>query len=88
MLNAEQVIALVVALIVVGFVIPIGMNIYYQGYSTISNVNLGSTGNTTRSSLDTAVWGGFKMATVLPTIIAGSAIIAALLIGFVLWKAR
>lgn len=88
MLNTNQVIGLVLVLIVIGFVLPIGMNIYYKGYDTISNVNLGSTGNTTRTALDTAVWGAFSMATVLPTIAGGAAVIAAVVVGFLIYRSR
>jgi hypothetical protein len=88
MLNAGVIVGLAVTLIATGFVLVIGMNIYYTGYSTISNVVLGTAGNATREALNTAVWGGFQMATVLPTIIAGSAIIAAILVGFMFYQSR
>ena len=88
MISPTVIVGLAVTLIVVGFVLVIGMNIYYTGYATISNVVLGTTGNTTRDALNTAIWGAFNMATVLPTIIAGSAVVAAILVGFVFWQSR
>jgi hypothetical protein len=88
MLSPAVIVGLAVTLIATGFVLVIGMNIYYTGYSTISNVVLGTTGNATRDAINNAVWGGFQMASVLPTIIAGSAIIAAILVGFVFFQSR
>jgi len=88
MISGEQVIGLVVGLIVCSFVLVIGMNIYYTGYNTIGNVVLGTAGNATRDALHAAVWGAFDMTTVLPTIMGGSAIIAALVIGFLIYRRR
>jgi len=88
MVNPAVIVGLAVTLIVVGFVLVIGMNIYYTGYSTISNVVLGTTGNATRTALNSAIWGAFNMSTVLPTIIAGSAVIAAIMVGFVFWSSN
>jgi len=87
-ISAQAVIGLVMALIVTCFVLVIGMNIYYTGYDTIGNVVLGTEGNATRDALHAATWGAFNMTTVLPTIIGGSAIIAALVVGFMIYTRR
>ena len=88
LVSGGQIIGLVVSLIVCCFVLVIGMNIYYTGYETIGNVVLGTTGNATRDALHAATWGAFDMMTVLPTILGGSAIIGALIIGFIIYRGR
>ena len=78
----NRVLELAVGLIAIVFILVIGMAVYYSGYAQISNVNLGATGNTTRTALNTAAWGAFGMTTPLPTIMAGVLLIGALIVGF------
>jgi len=83
-----MVVGVVLALIVVSFILGIGMFIYYQAYSTISSLNLGATGNTTRTTIDTNVWNAFQVLTPLPIILGASAVITALLAGFLWIRSR
>ena len=80
--NVNLVTGAVIALIVIGFLLPVGMYIYYQGYSTVSSQDLGTTGNATRSTVNTNVWGAFNLLSVSPTLVGAGAVITILFAAF------
>lgn len=69
-----------IALVVVAFVIGIGLIVNYNIFEILDAKDLGTTGNTTRASLESNVWSGFDLTTLIP-IVLGAAAVLAILVG-------
>jgi hypothetical protein len=83
--NIGLAIALIVSLVALGIVIPIGMWTSSLIFSVIDALNLGTAGNSTRTTLETNIWNAYNLSTILPIIAVAGVIIAAIT-GFVVWK--
>lgn len=73
--------ALIVALVSIGIIIPIGMWCSATIFAVIDDLDLGATGNATRTTLESNIWSAYSLGTILPIIAAAGMIIAAI-IGF------
>lgn len=78
-------VALVVGLVALGIVIPIGMWISSITFGIIDDVDLGTQGNATRTTLETNIWQAYNLSTILP-IIAVAAVIIMAVLGIVIYK--
>jgi Flp pilus assembly pilin Flp len=78
-------VALIVGLVALGIVIPIGMWISSITFGVIDDIDLGTAGNATRTTLETNIWSAYNLATILP-IIAVAAVIIMAVLGLVIYK--
>jgi hypothetical protein len=78
-------IALVVGLVALGLIIPIGMWASSLVFGVIDDLDLGTAGNATRTTLEANVWSAYDLATILPIIAVAGVIITAV-IGIVAWR--
>ncbi len=78
-------IALVVGLVALGVIIPIGMWTSSLVFGVIDNLDLGTSGNSTRTTLESNVWSAYNLSTILPIIAVAGVIITAIL-GIVAWR--
>ena len=76
----------VLAIVVSGILLMIGVEINASVYNAMPAVT--GTANTTIGNVNTAIYGGYQLATVLPIVLAASAIIIAILAGFAYTRAR
>jgi hypothetical protein len=83
--NIGLAIALIVSLVALGIVIPIGMWTSSLIFTVIDGLNLGTSGNATRATLETNIWNAYNLSTILPIIAVAGVIIAAIT-GFVVWR--
>jgi hypothetical protein len=83
--NIGLAIALIVSLVALGIVIPIGMWTSSLIFTVIDGLNLGVSGNATRTTLETNIWNAYNLSTILPIIAVAGVIIAAIT-GFVVWR--
>ena len=68
--------AVVVSLIGIVVAMIVGLVVTGNLYTIASNMDLGSSGNSTRTTLFSNVYSAFNLTTILPIIIGASAIIA------------
>ena len=73
-MNAST-LALVVMLITLAVILPIGLIVVGNLNSTVSNMDLGSQGNSTRTSLFNNIYSAFNLAVIIPIVAAAGAII-------------
>lgn len=78
-------VALIVGLVALGIVIPIGMWISSITFDVIDAIDLGATGNATRTTLENNIWSAYNLSTILP-IIAVAAVIIMAVLGLVIYK--
>jgi Flp pilus assembly pilin Flp len=78
------VIALVVAMVAIAIVIPIGMLLTANIYTTVSNMVLGTSGNATRTVLFNNIWSAYSLAAVVPIVAAAGLIISVVIAAFAL----
>jgi hypothetical protein len=77
--------ALIITLVALGIVIPIGMWTSSLIFGVIDTINLGTSGNATRTTLENNIWSAYSLSTILPIIGVAGVIIAAIA-GFVVWR--
>jgi hypothetical protein len=75
--NIGMAIYLVAALVGIALLLPIGMWITGTTFTVINAIDLGSTGNAARSTLESNIWSSFNLATILPIIMIASVLISA-----------
>jgi len=80
------IIGAVLALVVAGILIMVGVLVQVGVHDSIP-AQTGSA-NTTIEAVQTATLGGYNLMTVLPTVLAAGAIIAAIVGGFMIYRAR
>ncbi|RLG99279.1 hypothetical protein DRO19_02740 [Candidatus Bathyarchaeota archaeon] len=73
-MNAST-LGLVVMLITLAVILPIGLIVVGNLNSTISNMDLGSQGNQTRTSLFNNIYSAMNLAVIIPIVAAAGAII-------------
>jgi len=73
-MNAST-LALVVMLITLAVILPIGLIVVGNLNSTVSNMDLGTQGNSTRTSLFNNIYSAFNLAVIIPIVAAAGAII-------------
>jgi Flp pilus assembly pilin Flp len=78
-------IALVIGMVTLGIIIPIGMWTSSLIFNVIDTIDLGASGNITRTTLETNIWNAYNLSTILPIVAVAGVIIAAIL-GFMAWK--
>lgn len=78
-------IALVVGMVALGLVIPIGMWTSSLVFGVIDDLDLGVSGNATRTTLESNVWSAYNLSTILPIIAVAGVIITAVL-GIIAFK--
>lgn len=78
-------IALVIGLVALGVIIPIGMWTSSLVFDVIDDLNLGTSGNATRTTLEANVWSAYNLSTILPIVAVAGVIIVAIL-GMVAFK--
>jgi len=78
----------VLGLIILGVYLPVGMWAYYSTYDVIEDLDLGATGNATRTALNTNIWSGFNLFTVSPVVVAAGGLITIVLVAFVVAFAK
>ena len=66
---------LVVMLVTLAVILPIGLIVVGNLNSTVSNMDLGSQGNSTRTSLFNNIYSAFNLAVIIPIVAAAGAII-------------
>jgi len=82
------VLSVIIGLLAVAIILPSGMYAYYQAYDTIDDLNLGTQGNQTRTTMNTGVWGAFNLLAISPTLIGAAAIIMILVSVFAYIKLK
>lgn len=82
---AAVAVALVVGLVALGIIIPIGMWINSITFGVIDELDLGTAGNATRTTLEGNIWSAYNLSTILP-IIAVAAVIIMAVLGIVVYK--
>jgi len=70
------VLALVIGLVVIAILLPIGLIIVGNLKTTMDAMDLGATGNTTRTSLFSNIYSAFNLAVIVPIIAAAGIIIS------------
>lgn len=78
----SSVIALVIMLILFGVVLPVGLMVTGSLYTTVSNMDLGSQGNSTRTTLFNNIYSAYNLSVILPIVAAAGMIIAAIMLYF------
>ena len=76
----------VLAIVVAGILLMIGVEINASIYNAMPAVT--GEANTTIGNVNNAIYGGYQLATVLPVVLAASAIIIAILAGFAYSRSR
>ena len=66
---------LVVMLVTLAVILPIGLIVVGNLNTTVSNMDLGSQGNSTRTSLFNNIYSAFNLAVIIPIVAAAGAII-------------
>ena len=82
------VIALVVTLVALGVILPVGMLVTANIYDTVSDLNLGTSGNTTRTTLFTNIWSAYSLSAIIPIVGAAGIIISVIIAAFAFQKSR
>lgn len=80
------IIGAVLALVVGGILLMVGVLVQVGVHDAIPAQT--GTANTTIEAIQTATLGGYNLMTVLPTVLAAGAIIAAIVGGFLIYRAR
>jgi riboflavin transporter FmnP len=80
------IIGAVLALVIGGILLMIGVLIQANVHDAIPAVT--GTANTTIENVNTAVYGGYQLMTVLPTVLAAGAIIAAIVGGLLYYRSK
>lgn len=70
------VLALVIGLVVIAILLPVGLIIVGNLNTTISAMDLGATGNATRTTLFSNIYSAFNLAVIVPIIAAAGIIIS------------
>jgi len=70
------VLALVIGMVVIGILLPVGLIIVGNLKSTVDAMDLGATGNTTRTTLFSNIYAAFNLAVIVPIIAAAGIIIS------------
>ena len=70
------VMALVIGLVVIGILLPVGLLIVGNLSSTVTAMDLGTSGNATRTTLFSNIYAAFNLAVIVPIIAAAGIIIA------------
>lgn len=78
-------VALIVGLVALGIIIPIGMWISSITFGIVDDIDLGTAGNATRTTLENNIWSAYNLATILP-IVAVAAVIIMAVLGLVVYK--
>jgi len=69
------VVVLVVGLITIGIILPVGLMVTGSLYTTISDLNLGTSGNATRTTLFNNIYAAYNLSVIVPIISAAGLII-------------
>lgn len=69
------VIVLVVGLITIGIILPVGLMVTGSLYSTIATLDLGTSGNATRTTLFNNIYAAYNLSVIVPIISAAGLII-------------
>jgi len=78
----SSVIALVIMLVMFGVALPVGLMITGSLYTTVSSMDLGSQGNTTRTTLFNNIYSAYNLSVILPIVAAAGMVIAAIMLYF------
>lgn len=68
-----------IALIVVAFMIGVGLLVTHNVFSILDAKDLGSAGNSTRSTLESNTWSGYDLTALLPIVLGAAALISVLI---------
>jgi hypothetical protein len=76
------VLGLVITLVALGVVLGVGLLVNYNIQSTLEDVDLGTAGNLTRTSLYNNINQAFSLSAIVPIVAGASLVIGAIVAGF------
>lgn len=85
--SGSGVIGVIVSLIMIGFVIGIGLILNNETNEVMDQMDMGTEGNETRTTLQSNIGTGFRLLSMSPLIMAGAAILGILVTGFAFYYA-